>query len=283
MSSPRNYLPQEVNNLAIEFAYDGSAFSGYARQHDQVTVQGDLEAALRAVLGDSFRTFVSGRTDRGVHANSQFVSVVLEDPKYIDLDKFRRSIERLTSASIAIRAVWSMPEDFHARFSAVARRYRYCLLTGDFALPMERRAGWHIGSPLDRDALFAAASYLVGEKNFATFCRADPNGGSLNRRVSEVSVFETDRDHIHIEIEANAFCHQMVRALVGYLVKVALGNATPWDFSRALDAQDRSKGVDLAPPYGLFLIMVRFEERFEFLNRPVISVGNRVMSKRLED
>ena len=252
-----------MSNLALTIAYDGGEFSGYARQLGQYTVQGVLEDALAKLSEGGFRTAVAGRTDRGVHALCQVVSCAFVVEQRLDLAKLARSLERMTPQSISIVSIVAVPAEFHARFSASWRRYRYLLSTAAFELPHLRRLSWALGPELEISAMAGAAELLLGERDFATFCRKDPGGATLVRRVDEVAFVKLGRDLFGFEIEANAFCHQMVRAVVGYLVMVGLGERSRADFGVALGARSRRLGVNLAPPEGLFLVGIGYREPFE--------------------
>lgn len=262
--SAHTYSVEQVSNLAIQFAYDGSDFAGYAKQNGQLTVQGELERALGSIFGSQWvSSSVAGRTDKGVHALCQIVSVALSGVVSLDTSKVAKSLERLTPSSISIRRVVSVNEEFHARFSAVLRKYRYLISIAEFEIPQLRRFSWNIGSNFDPGLFGEAAAYLVGEHDFSSFCRKDPNGGSLVRRVEEVTLFDLGEGIFGFDIVANAFCHQMVRSIVGYLVQVGCGSKEPKDFAEFLDSRHRMSGVDLAPPRGLYLIDVEYSKPFD--------------------
>ncbi len=257
-----HYDFQSVRNLALTLAYDGTEFSGYARQEGQRTVQGVLEEALAVLLPGSFRTAVAGRTDRGVHALCQVVSCAMELDHVVDLAKFRRSLEKLTPRSLSIIAVAPVDGEFHARYTAIWRRYRYLISTSSAEIPHIRNLSWSLGPGIDLDSFKRAAQMLLGEHDFTTFCRRDPGGASLTRRVDALAMVKVGRDLFGFEIQANAFCHQMVRSLVGFLGQVALSKRSPEDFLDAMAARNRARGQDLAPPEGLFLVGVGYREPF---------------------
>ena len=262
----REYHLEPISNVAVAIAYDGGDFYGYARQNVLRSVQGSFEEALATLADGPFKTAVAGRTDRGVHALSQVVSASFAQEQKFDLAKVQRSLDRLTPRSISIISVKEAPAEFHARFSAVARRYRYLISSAPLELPHDRRISWNLGASIDVSALVSASAILVGEHDFSTFCRRDPNAGSLIRLVNEVAIVKAGRNLFGFEIDANAFCHQMVRSLVGFLALVATGRRDPADFGKALRAKDRSTGENLAPPEGLFLTAVRYREPFINLN-----------------
>ncbi len=264
--------------IAVEFSYDGASFFGYARQSNQVTVQGVMEEALRTLYGIKINTVVAGRTDRGVHADSQFMS--FDNPRTRDLDvgRIRRSLDRLCGDAISVRAVHFVDATFHARFSAVARRYRYILATEGSIAPYERHLAWEVPRSLDIDAAYRASMFIAGEQNFAAFCRKDPNGGSLWRRVSDVELYRREGSRFAIELEANAFCHQMIRSLVAYLVAIGLGKFAEEDFADLFSNSDRANGVDLAPPSPLALVAVRYPEPYSDISTKYSPIGELLWS-----
>ncbi|MDA8196521.1 MAG: tRNA pseudouridine(38-40) synthase TruA [Actinomycetota bacterium] len=261
------------SRVAVEFSYDGGSFFGYARQNDQITVQGTIEAALETLFGVPIDTVVAGRTDRGVHADSQFLS--FDNPFSRDLDevRIRRSLDRLCGDAIAVRRVHFVDDRFHARFSAVARRYRYVFASEGALAPYERHLAWEVSGYIDYGALHEASKSICGERNFAAFCRKDPNGGSLWRRVDEVSLYLREGGRYAIEIEANAFCHQMIRSLVAYLIAIGSGKLAADSFARLFDLQSRANGIDLAPPSPLSLVAVRYPEPYGEISSSYSSLG----------
>lgn len=240
--------------LRLDLAYDGSGFRGYAHQEGLRTVQGALENALRTVLDGPVETAVAGRTDSGVHARGQVVSVRVESP--IDVDRLARSLNGLVGPEIAVKAVSEVDDGFDARFSARWRRYRYSMFTGPVPDPLTRGFEWHVGPRLDHDAMAAAATEFVGEHDFGAFCRS-VEGKSNVRRVDETG-WEPDGDRLHFWIRANAFCHQMVRSLVGLCYDVGRGFTAAGSVGEIVESADRSRVATVAPPHGLILWEVGF-------------------------
>jgi tRNA pseudouridine38-40 synthase len=242
-------------------AYDGSAFHGFAANDGVATVAGTLTAALTRVLGQPVELTGAGRTDAGVHGWGQVVS--LDVPDGTDLDDLAHRINRMCAPSIAVRTpAWTEP-DFSARFSAQWRHYRYTVLNTPQVHPLLAGVTWHVPQPLDLAVLQLAADALVGEHDFASFCRrpkpaADAPPVSLVRRViatrwSEVTDDTFGVSLLRFEIRANAFCHQMVRSITGTLVDVGLGRISAGDITAILAARDRGAAGQVAPPQGLSL------------------------------
>ena len=233
----------------LELAYDGSGFRGYARQSGQRTVQGELEEALKTVLRASPETAVAGRTDAGVHARRQVVSMTTDDP--FDNDTALRSLNGILGPEIAIFEIEQAHDDFNARFSAVWRRYRYLIDTGIAPDPMTRHQAWHVGPSIDMARVRSATVPLLGEHDFSSFCRSME--GRSNVRVVEEAVWEEDGHFRLFWIRANSFCHQMVRSVVGHLYDVGRGFAPPESSLEVVEARDRSRVATVAPPHGLTL------------------------------
>lgn len=233
----------------LDVAYDGSGFRGYARQEGQRTVQGELESALATYLKEPVVTSVAGRTDAGVHARGQVVS--FEHDGGLDVARLRRAINGIIGPEVSALEVSVAPDDFNARFSATWRRYRYRVDTRPSPDPLSRHTVWHVGRQLDVEAMAATAAAFVGEHDFSSFCRS-VEGGSNVRRVDEASVVPSD-GVLDIWIRANAFCHQMVRSIVGYLYDVGRGFSDGTQVGEVLAARDRGVVATVAPPHGLIL------------------------------
>lgn len=239
----------------LDIAYDGSGFRGYARQQGLRTVQGELEQALTTYLGQQVDTAVAGRTDAGVHALGQVVSFSFEGD--VDLGNLRRGLDGIVGPEISVRAASVAQNDFSARFSAVWRRYRYLIDVGPTADPLTRGFVWHVGRELDVDAMRAAASAFVGEHDFSSFCRSIEGRGNV-RRLEELSLVEGDL--LEFWLQANAFCHQMVRSIVGYLYDVGRGFSDGALVEEVIAARDRSRVATVAPAHGLTLWAVGYRD-----------------------
>ncbi len=243
-------------------AYDGGAFRGFAYQPEQPTVAGRLMEALERVVGHPVTLTCAGRTDAGVHAAGQVVHVDVDESRLgllEDAGRVARSLTHQVGPEVAVLDVRVAEAGFDARRSALARRYRYLVLTTPGPDPLLRHLTWHVPGELDLPAMRLAADVLLGEHDFSAFCRRAPDGGSSVRRVTESVIgHDTDERLLRYEIEANAFCHQMVRSIVGALVSVGEGRLTAAGVLELLRAGDRSRGSRLAPPEGLCLELVRY-------------------------
>ena len=254
--------------VKVSVGYDGTGFSGWAAQPGQRTVEGVLSEALGRVLRmpEAPRLTVAGRTDAGVHASGQVAQLAV--PGHLWADNGPRLVHRLGGvlpADVRVFTAEPAPEGFDARFSALWRRYSY-RLCDDPALadPLDRhRTVWYFKS-LDVDAMNRAAVTLLGEHDFAAFCRRR-EGATTVRALRRLG---WRRDGILVgEVVADAFCHNMVRALVGALVAVGEGRqGTDWP-ARVLAAGARDPGVRVMPPHGLCLEEVGYPPAGELAAR----------------
>lgn len=241
--------------LRIDLAYDGTDFRGWARQPDQPSVQGTLEAALGQLLGP-VETVVAGRTDAGVHARHQVVSLEAD----AEPERLEASLRRMLPPTIAVHRATIEAEGFSARFDAVTRAYRYHLDLRPAADPFRARYAWHVSHPLDIRAMDVAAAHLVGEHDFASFCRR-AEGRSTVREVIAATWSPTD-EGARFDVVGSAFCHQQVRSFVAYLVEVGRGRVPPESTRDVLTAADRSAARGAAPAHGLTLWEVTYPPGF---------------------
>jgi tRNA pseudouridine38-40 synthase len=220
-------------------------------------VEGVLSDALARVLGDTPKLSVAGRTDAGVHARGQVASFVADDD--VDLERLERSVNGMLAPEIVAWDVRRAAEGFDARFSATAREYRFRIGMGPWPDPFEARFVWHRPGSLAVSPMREAARTLLGEHDFASFCRRPPSGGTI-RRLERLSIARVG-DRLEITARANAFLHQMVRALVGTLVAVGDGRLEPTEVARILAARDRGRTPQMAPAHGLTLERVIYGRR----------------------
>jgi tRNA pseudouridine38-40 synthase len=253
--------PGPLVRVKAVVAYDGSGFAGFAAQPPGVrTVAGALSSATAKVLGHPVELTCAGRTDAGVHAWGQVVSFDASVERF-DPVKLQRSVNKLLAPAIVLRSVAPAEDvDFNARFSAVTRRYRYTILNDPVADPFLAGTAWWVPQALDVRLLRLACDPLIGEHDFASFCRRpDREDASLVRRVLDARWDVEDGGRVlRFWIEANAFCHQMVRAITGTIVECGLGKRHPGDITTILRALDRSAAGTVAPPHGLCLWEVTY-------------------------
>jgi tRNA pseudouridine38-40 synthase len=256
--------PGPLVRVRCVLAYDGGAFHGFAEQPGLPTVAGRLSIALEKVLGHPVDIVGAGRTDRGVHARGQVVSFDVSAAVLSRLghDLLRRRLNRLCGPELVVRTIEAAAADFSARFSARSRRYRYLITNQPVPDPLRRAFTWWIPEPLAVRSMQAAADVLIGEHDFSSFCRRPKGAGaaevSLARRVLDARWSEPSPGQLCFEIEAAAFCHQMVRSVVGTLVAMGRGERRPGEMLAILAAADRSAAAPIAPPHGLCLWHVEY-------------------------
>ncbi len=242
-------------------AYDGSSFRGFARNHGVPTVMATLGDAIATVVRQPVELTGAGRTDAGVHAWGQVVSGDLPDGT--DLADLTRRLNKLCAPAVAVRDARWVDDDFDARFSASWRHYRYDVWSSPTPNPLLAGRVWFVPHPLALWAMRSACDPLIGEHDFASFCRRPPPRTGLDGEEHQVSLVRRvlsarwheldDPAHLRFEIRATAFCHQMVRSIVGTLVDVGLGKISPGDVRGILVARDREAAGQVAPPSGLVL------------------------------
>jgi tRNA pseudouridine38-40 synthase len=252
-----------TRRVRLVVAYDGAAFRGFADNPGVRTVEGSLAHAIATVVRRPVDLAGAGRTDAGVHAWGQVVSGDL--PAETDLGDLARRINKLCAPSIAVRHAEWVGDDFDARFSARWREYRYDVWNAASPNPLLSERAWFVPQPLSLWAMQAACDPLLGEHDFASFCRRPKSGdgepeASLVRRVlaARWSADEWNGALLRFEIRANAFCHQMVRSIVGTLVDVGLHKTSPGEVRGILVARDRDAAGQVAPPQGLVLWQVGY-------------------------
>jgi tRNA pseudouridine38-40 synthase len=244
-------------NFKLTIEYDGSAYFGWQRQKDPNTLQGTIERALHALTGRNVPLTGSGRTDSGVHALGQVASF-RTDTHLIPGD-IHRALNALLPDDIVILSCEEMPADFHARFDAVSKCYRYCLLNRPLPAALGRQYAWHIRKPLDIAAMREPLANLTGTHSFKAFEGAGSPRSDSVRKVHRAQLIEHNSDRIDFEIEGNGFLRHMVRNIVGTLVDIGLGKITPEDLVKIRDGEDRSEAGITAPAHGLFLVRVDYK------------------------
>jgi tRNA pseudouridine38-40 synthase len=252
--------PVALRRARLVVAYDGSGYHGFAETTGQRTVMGELRAAIARVTQHPADLVGAGRTDAGVHAWGQVVSGDL--PAATDLDQLAHRINRMCGPTVVVRSArWAEDPAFSARFSAKYRHYRYHVIGGSVPVPALAASAWHVAAPLDLWVMQLACDPIIGEHDFATFCRApkvgdDQPAASLRRRVMLADWSEVPSDFgpmLRFEIRANAFCQQMVRSLVGTMVDIGHGRIHAGEMRSILLRRDRAAAGQVAPPHGLTL------------------------------
>jgi len=235
-------------------AYDGTDYGGFQRQVNAPTVQAALETALAQVTRETIAIVAAGRTDAGVHAAGQVVA--FDTAWRHGWGDLRRALNAVLPADVAALKVEEAAPDFHPRYDARSRRYRYTLYNAPVRWPMNRRYSLHIAGPLDVAAMQQAAQALVGEYDFATF--GQPPQGQVTVRRVLMAEWDGELPHLTFDIEANAFLYRMVRSIIGTLLQVGRGKMSVDEFVAALEACERCRAGPTAPPRGLCLMEVKY-------------------------
>jgi tRNA pseudouridine38-40 synthase len=240
--------------LTIE--YDGTPFSGWQIQEIALTVQGAMEAAVKAISGEEVRVHGSGRTDAGVHALGQVAHCDIAKP--FRPDRLRDGLNaHLRPHPIAVLAAEIVPDDFEARFSAKRRHYLYRIRNTRANLALDVGRVWRVPRRLDADAMHAAAQRLIGKHDFTTFRDTECQAKSPEKTLDQLDVVR-DGDAVRILTSARSFLHSQVRSMVGSLVWVGEGRWTADDLAAALAARNRAACGPVAPPEGLYLVRVEY-------------------------
>lgn len=245
--------------LKLTVAYDGGAYAGWQVQPDKPTVQGTLEATWQRLTQESLRVTAAGRTDAGVHAFGQVVG--LTTATRLPNDDLHRALNALLPNDIAVCTIEDAPENFHATYDAVGKRYRYHIHNGRSPSVFDRHYAWHYPQPLDAAAMHTAGQGLVGHHDFSSFETAGSERPDSVRTIHELTVVRGISDHserITIDVAGDGFLYNMVRTIVGTLVEVGTGKREVAWPAEVLAAQDRRRAGQTAPPHGLFLVRVEY-------------------------
>jgi tRNA pseudouridine38-40 synthase len=273
MSEPTLFPEGGFLRLKIKLAYDGTNFSGWAKQPDRRTVQEEFEKAFATIIRHQCESIVAGRTDAGVHATAQIIHI--DVPESTDLSDLSYRLNQLLDTDVRVLELEVAPEGFHARFSALRRHYQYQIVDANKAInPLDRydRASWY--RPLDLARLNEASSLLLGEHDFAAFCKF--REGATTIRTLEKFQWERKADGLLVaQVVADAFCYSMVRNLVGSAVCVAEGRFEPSWIAEMLANRERISESMVFPAEGLTLVQVDYPNNAELITRAALTISRR--------
>ena len=242
--------------LVIE--YDGTAYHGWQRQKSDRSIQAEIEKALTVMTRKAITLSASGRTDAGVHALGQVAHFTCETA--IEPEAFHLGLNSLLLDDIVIKACENVPDTFHARYDARRKTYRYRILNRRVPTAVDNRYVWHIRQELQIGAMQSAAAQVVGEHDFKAFEGTGSPRTSTVRTIFRARLTQEPEGYLVFEIEGDGFLRYMVRNIVGTLVEVGRGKITPEGFKMILESKDRDRAGATAPPQGLFLVSVEYED-----------------------
>lgn len=244
-----------MRTLKCVITYDGTAYQGWQRQAGGMSIQAAIEDAFVPLLGSPPTVTGAGRTDAGVHALGQVASVRVESPH--EVSAIRRALNARLPADIRILTVTDAVPEFHARFAAVGKTYRYRIVTAELVSPFDRWFVWHLPGHLRMDAMREAAAHLCGRHDFAALQAAHASVAGTIRTITRVDLHPTS-DGIVVEVHGDGFLRHMVRILVGTLVEVGAGRLEAAAIPAILRSCDRARAGDTAPAAGLTLVSVDY-------------------------
>jgi tRNA pseudouridine38-40 synthase len=232
------------------------------------TVAGELEGVLSHLLQHPVKITAAGRTDAGVHATGQVIS--FKTPAAFPFERLEIALNSALPKDVGVRDVAIVDEDFSARFSAVERAYVYAIHNRREPSPLLGRYAFHSWRPIDVDRFLEGAQHLLGEHDFRSFCGMLPESGPTIRTVKMLDATRAG-DLIRVEVRADGFLHRMVRTIVGTLAECGAGRRNPADIPRILQARDRAAAGLTAPPQGLYLAGVRYNDGYDSFSEPPIT------------
>ncbi len=263
-----------MRRIMLRIAYDGTNYVGWQKQDNGLAVEEVLNKALHELTGEEIAVIGASRTDSGVHALDNVA--VFDTESRIPADKFALALNRYLPNDVAVQSSCEVESDFHPRFSKCSKTYEYSIYNAPIPNPLVNRYSYFVHYPLDTDAMNAAAQYLVGEHDFASFCSAGAQVKTTVREIYEVGCFaeykalstaieapedkriENTPGKIIIRITGSGFLYNMVRIIAGTLVQIGQGMYPPERMKEILEACDRTKAGPTAPPQGLVLKEIRY-------------------------
>jgi tRNA pseudouridine38-40 synthase len=278
MAEPTLFPESGFRRLRMDISYDGTNFSGWAAQPDMRTMQDMVEEAITRICRHDVQSIVAGRTDAGVHATGQVIHVDIRDSLFdseLTYRDLRYKLNRILDEDIRIMQITDAPEGFHARFSALRRKYIYKIIDNNEVTPPLSRfdiATWY--RPLPVEVLNAASALLLGHHDFAAFCKFR-EGGTTIRTLEKFDWVRTEDGVLIADVVADAFCYSMVRNLVGAVVCVADGRQDHQWISQLLANKERVSDSLVFPARGLTLYAVDYPSDDQLIERAKITVGRR--------
>lgn len=254
-----------MKRLALGLQYDGTAYRGFQAQAGLATVQGELEAALSAIANEPITVYCAGRTDAGVHALGQVVHFDTQADR--SLHGWLMGTNSKLPHDISVQWIQEVPEDFHARYKARSRRYRYVIANTPVRPALMNRFATWIYRPLDEKRMHEAAQFLLGTHDFSAFRAVECQAKNPIKTMEFANIARVE-DYLILDIKADAFLHHMVRNIVGTLLPIGFGEE-PVDFmKKVLESRDRTQAGVTAKPCGLALIEINYPDNFNLPSPP---------------
>lgn len=244
-----------ADNFKLVIEYDGSRFHGWQRQPNDPSIQGEIESAIHRMTRQNITLIGSGRTDAGVHALGQVANFTCHTR--ISPQEFQEGLNSILCDDIVIRSCDLAPPDFHARYDAKGKLYRYTILNSPHPTAMGRQYHWWLRAPLDLPAMQTATRHLMGSHDFKSF---EAMGSPRSHTIREITAaaWTTRGQHLCLDIQADGFLRFMVRNIVGTLVEIGRGKMEPEQLKTIMEARDRSLAGATAPAQGLCLVKVLY-------------------------
>lgn len=245
-----------MKRIRLTVAYDGTEYCGWQIQPNGVTVEGELNAALSRITGEKVKVTGASRTDAGVHARGNVA--VFDTTSRIPPDRMAYAVNRELPDDIVVTESAEAPETWHPRYQKSAKTYEYRILNSEMPDPLRRKDTWHVSWKLDMEAMRRGAAYLIGEHDFKSFCSIRTEAKDTVRTIYSLEI-RKEGDIIVIRITGNGFLYNMVRIIAGTLLEAGKGQIKPEKIKEILESLNREKAGPTAPPHGLVLDRIEYE------------------------
>ena len=252
-----------MKRIKLTVSYDGTNYSGWQIQPNAPTIEAELDKAIASLTGENVHVIGASRTDAGVHGKGNVA--VFDTGSTIPADRFSYALNRYLPEDIQIQKSEEVDKDFHPRHCDTKKTYEYKISNTEFYLPQERRYSWHVQAKLDLEKMQEAANYLIGEHDFKSFASVHTQAETTIRTIYSIELIAKDKKEgkdyqgeIIIRVKGNGFLYNMVRIIAGTLVGVGKGRFEPQYVKEMLEALDRTKAGETAPPQGLTLGEIQY-------------------------
>lgn len=245
-----------MRNIKLTIEYDGTKYHGWQIQKNGITVQETIEKAISKLLGNDIRIVGCSRTDVGVHAYGQIAHFLTDSN--IPGDKFSYAINNLLPENIVIKQSEEVSEDFHSRYCAKGKKYRYLIYNDAHASAIMRNRACHVRPKLNFEEIQKASKYFIGQHDFAAFQATGGQVRSTVREIYNINVFNKDDNIIGIEVSGNGFLYNMIRIIAGTLIYVGIGKIEADEIPKIIESLDRTRAGKTAPAQGLYLMEIYY-------------------------